>query len=103
MEWPLLKPIEFALTVSATLDHRSARVPQVPIQPLLPQHGDECCEQGDKETRVHEASDDDDIARRTSLSGRNGGGLTGDGGVVESEEDGAEEGSGFLVRIGLEA
>jgi len=29
----------------------------------------------------------------------NGGGLTGDGGLIEGEEDGTEEGSGLLVRI----
>ena len=69
---------------------------------MLPQHSDERGEQGDKETRVHEASSGNNIARWTSPNGRNGGGLTGDGGLVESEGDGAEEGGGFLVGIGLE-
>jgi len=32
----------------------------------------------------------------------NGRGLTGDGGLVESEEDGAEEGGGLFIGIGLE-
>ena len=85
------------------LDHRSARIAQVPVQPLLPQHGNKCSEQGDKETHVHEASGDDDLARWIFLSGRSDEGLTGDGGLVESEENNAEEGGGFLVWIGLEA
>jgi hypothetical protein len=45
VEWPFLEPIAFALAVSATLDHRPARVPQVPVEPLFSQHRDECGEQ----------------------------------------------------------
>jgi len=90
------------LTVSTTLDHRPARIAQVPVQPLLPQHRDECGQQGHQKTRVHETGDDDNLARWVSLNGWNGGGLTGDGGLIESEEDGTEEDSGLLVWIGLE-
>ena len=102
VQWPFLEPIAFALTVAATLDHRPARVPQVPIQPLLAQHGDERGEHGDQKTRVHETGDGNDLARRTFLNRWNGGGLTGDGGLVESEEDCAEESRRLLVRVGLE-
>ena len=69
---------------------------------MLPQHGNERGEQGDQKTRVHEAGDGDDLARWAFLNGWNGGGLTGDGGLIESEEDSAEEGSGLLAGIGLE-
>ena len=37
VQWPLLEPVAFALTVSAALDHRSARIPQGPVQPLFSQ------------------------------------------------------------------
>ena len=102
VEWPLLQPIAFALTVPTMLNHRPTRVPQVSIQPLLPQHGNECSEQGDQETQVHQAGGGDDLTRWIFLSRWDNGGLTGDGGLVESEKDSAEEGGGFLVRIGLE-
>ena len=69
---------------------------------MLPQHGNECGEQGDHKTRVHETGDGDDLARRGLLSRWDGGGLTGDGGLIEGEEDGTEEGRRLLVRIGLE-
>jgi hypothetical protein len=99
---PLLQPITFSLAVSATLDHRPARIPQVPVQPLLPQHRDECGQQRDQETRIHQAGRGDDLARWAFLNGRNGGGLAGNGGLVEGEEDGTEEGGGLFVGIGLE-
>jgi hypothetical protein len=102
VQWPFLEPIAFALTVPATLDRRPARIPQVPVQPLLPQHGDECGEQRDHETRVHETGDDDDLAKRAFLGRWNDGGFTGDGGLIECEEDGAEEGCRLLVWVGLE-
>jgi len=103
VQWPFLEPIEFALTVSATLDHRSTRIAQVSVQPLFAQHGDERGEKGDRKARVHETGDGDDLARRGLLNGWDGGGLTGDDGLVEGEEDGTEEGRRLLVGIGLEA
>ena len=75
---------------------------QIPVQPLLPQHCDECRQQRDQETRVHQARRRDDLARWASLNGRNGGGLAGNGGLVEREEDGPEERRGLFVGIGLE-
>ena len=86
------------MTVATTLDHRPARIPQVPVQPLLAQHRDECSEQGNQKARVHDTRDGNDLARWISP----GGGLTGDGGLIESEEDGAEEGNRLLIGIGLE-
>ena len=68
---------------------------------MLPQHRDECSKQGHQKTRVHETGDGDDLARRTFLDRRNGRGFTGDGGLIESEEDGAE-GSGLVIWIWLE-
>ena len=103
VEWPFLEPIEFALTVSATLDHRPARITQVPVQPLLAQHGGECSEQGQQKARVHQTGDSDDLARWAFLDRWDGGGLTGDGGLVEGEENGTEEGRRLLVGIGSEA
>jgi len=69
---------------------------------LLAKHGDECGKQGDHETRVHEAGDGDDLPRWIFLNERNYGGLTGDGRLIEGEEDGPEEGCGLFIRIGLE-
>ena len=70
------------------------------VQPLLAHHGDECSQQGDHKTRVHEAGDSDNLARRSFLNRRNCGSFTGDGRLIESED--GTEGSGLLVRIGLE-
>ena len=69
---------------------------------MLAQRGDKCSQHGDRKTRVYEAGGHDDLARWIFPNGRNYGGFTGDGGLIESEEDGAEEGSGLLVGIGLE-
>ena len=103
VEGPLLEPIALALAVTATLDHRPARVPQVSVEPLLPQHRDECGKQRDHQTSVHESGDRDDLGGRIFLGGWNGGGLIRDGGLIEGEENCAEESRGLLVRIGLEA
>ena len=96
-----IEPIALALTVSATLDHRPARIAQVSVQPLLPQHGNEGSKEGDQETRVHETGGGDDLAGWILLNRWNNGGLAGDGGLIESEEDCTEEGCGLLVWIGL--
>ena len=69
---------------------------------MLAQHSDECGEHGYYETRVHETGHGDDLARWIFLGWWDGRGLTRDGGLIESEEDRAEEGGGLLVRIGLE-
>ena len=45
MEWPLLQSLQFTLTVSTTLDRRPSCFPQVTVEPLLPQHRDECRKQ----------------------------------------------------------
>ena len=82
-------------SVSVTPDHRPARIPQVSVQPLLSQHSDECREQ---KARAHGASGGDDLTQWSSLNRRNGGGLTGDSGLIESEEDGTEEGHRLVVR-----
>ena len=102
VERPPLESIAFALTVTATLNHRPTRIAQVTVQPLLAQHGDERGEQGDHKARVHQTSDSDDLAPWISLGGWDGRGLTGDGGLIEGEEDRAEEGGRLLVGIGLE-
>ena len=69
---------------------------------MLTQHRDECGEQGDHETRIHETSHGDDLARWVPLDRWDGRSVTRDGGLVESEEDRAEEGGGLFVGIGLE-
>ena len=102
VEGPFLQPVALALTVSATLDHRPARMPQVPVEPLLAQHRDERGEQRDQETRVHEPSDGDDLGGGTSWDGWNGGGFARDSRLVEGEEDCTEESCGLLVRIWLQ-
>ena len=90
------------MAISATLDHRAARITQVPVEPLLSQHGDECGEQGDQKACVHEVGDCDDLARWVFRSGWNGKGLAWNRRLIESEEDGTEEGRGLLVWVGPE-
>ena len=102
MQWPFLQPIAFSLTVSASLDHRPTRIPQVSVQPLLAQHRDECGKHGDHETRIHETGDSDNLARWIPLGRWDGRSGARDGRLIESEENRAEEGGGLLVRIGLE-
>ena len=102
VERPFLEPVAFALPVAAALDHRATRIAQVSIQPLLPQHGDECGEKGDQKACIHEAGGSNDLARRIFLNRWDNRSLTGDGGLIESEKDGTEESSGLLVGIGLE-
>ena len=51
---------------------------------------------------MHETGGGDNLALWISLNGWNGGGLTRDSGLIESEADGAEKGGGLLVGIGLE-
>ena len=51
---------------------------------------------------MHEPGDNYDLARGIFLNGWNGRGLTGDGGLIESEEDCAEEGHGLVVWVGAE-
>jgi len=62
----------------------------------------ECGEQGDYETRIHETGDSDNLGQWISLNGWDGGSVTRDSRPVESEENRMEEGGRFLVRIGLE-
>ena len=88
--------------VSTTLGHWPTRIPQTLGNPLLCQQSDECGEQGDHETRAHEIVGGDDSSRWALLDTWNGGDLTGNGGLVESEEDGTEEGRRLLVWIGFE-
>jgi len=102
MEGPLLESIALPLTVSATFDCRPAGIPEVPVEPLLSQHRDECGKERDQETRVHEPGDCDDLAGRALLDGWDGGGFVWDGRLVEGEEDCTEDGCRLLVRIGLE-
>ena len=42
VEGPLLQSIALPLTICGALDRRPAGVPEVPIEPLLSQHCDEC-------------------------------------------------------------
>ena len=100
VERPLLESIALALTVSTTLDHRPARVPQVTVEPLFAQHRGERGEQRDEKTRVHESSGGDNLAGRAFLDGWYGGGFVGDSGLIEGEENCAQEGCGLVVWIG---
>ena len=75
---PFLQPITLWLAVSTTFDHRN------------------------QEICIHQAGRRDDLARWVFASGRNGGGLAENGGLVESEEYGTKKGSGLFIRIGLE-
>ena len=91
------------MTVTTALDHRPAQIRQVPVQPLLAQHGDERGEQGDQKTRVHEPGGDDGRILRALPSGWNDGDPVGGGGLIEGEENCAEEVRRLLAGIGLEA
>ena len=92
VERPLLKSIVFSLTVSATLDHRPTRIPQVSVKPLLPQHRNERGKQRDQETCIHEPGGRDDLAGRVVLGGWNYESFIRNGRLVESEKDCAKEG-----------
>lgn len=102
VERPFLKPIAFELTITATFDRRPARISQVPVYPLLPQHGEECNEQGNRKTRVHEPGRGDDPTWWILLNRGDDGDLAGDNGLIKGEEDRTKEGGGLFVWIGLE-
>ena len=70
-----LQPITISLAVSATLD---------------------------QEIRVYRAGRRGDLARWVFTNESNGERLAGNGGSVESEKDGTDEGRGLFVGIGLE-
>ena len=76
-------------------------MPQVSVQPLLPQHRDECGQQRDKKTRVQESSGCDNLPGGALLDKWDSGGFVWDRGVVEGEEDCTKEGCGLVVGIGL--
>ena len=67
-------------------------MPQVSVQPLLPQHGDESGQQRHQKACVQQTSDGDDLAGRVLLNGWNCGGFIWDRGVIEGEKNGTEEG-----------
>ena len=88
------------VATSASLDRRPIQIAQVSVQPLLAQHRDGCGEHGDCETRAHETGDGGDLARQAFPNRWNDGGFTGDGGLIESEEDSSEEGRRLFVGSG---
>ena len=92
----------FASPACFRSDRRLARVPQESVQLLLSQHCEECCEQRGQQTGTQETRDGDDLAGRDLLNGRNGRGFAWDWGLVEGEEDGAEECHRLVVGGGLE-
>jgi len=92
----------FTLTVSTTLDHRPAHIPQVAVKPLFPQCRDERGEQRDQETCVHEPCDSDNLAGGIFLSGWNSGGFTGDSGLVEGKKDCTKDGCRLIIRVWFE-
>ena len=75
-------------------------MPQVSIQPLLPQHRDERCEKRHQEARIQETSSGDNLVGRALLDRQNGGGFVWHGGMVESEENRTEERCCLFVGIG---
>ena len=76
-------------------------MPQVSVQPLLPQHGGECSQQRDHKTSVQEGGGSDDPTGGVSSDGGDNRGFVWDRGTIEGEEDRAEEGCGLVVGIGL--
>ena len=102
MKRPFLESIEFALAVSATLDHRSTRVPQISVEPLLPQHRGERGQERHYEACVQEGSGGDDFCGRVLLDRRDDGGFVWDYGMVKGEEDCAKERHGLVVWVRLE-
>jgi len=78
-------------------------MPQVTVEPLLPQHGNEGDEEWDCQTCIHEVRGDDGLAGGIFLPGRwNQGDFAYDGRLVEGEEDGTKEGYRLFGRIRLE-
>ena len=69
---------------------------------MFSQHGDKCGQQEDQKTGIHETGDSGDLTQQAFLNRWDGRGLTGDGGLIESEEDGTEKGYGLFIWIRLE-
>jgi hypothetical protein len=67
-------------------------VPEVPVQPLLPQHCNECGQQGHQQTRIYKDRGRDDLRGGTIPRLGSGGVFVGNDGPVESEEDCAKVG-----------
>ena len=53
--------------ISATLDHRPARILQVLVEPLFAQHRDENGKQRDQKACVHEPGDGDNLTGRIGV------------------------------------
>jgi len=77
-------------------------MPGVSVKPLFPQHCNECGKERDQEAGIHEYGDSDNLSGR-SFPGRCDGLIfTRGSGLIESEEDRAEEGCGFTIWIRLQ-
>ena len=74
---------------------------QVPVQPLLPQHRNECGQKRGQKAHVQEAGGSDDVAGGVLLDGRNNSSFVWDGGVVEGKEDSAKKSCGLSAGIWL--
>ena len=68
---------------------------------MIPEHSNERGKQGGQNARIHETGDGDGFARWISLNRWDGRSLAGDGGLIESEENSAEEGRRLFVWIEL--
>ena len=75
---------------------------QVPVDPLLSQHGDERGKQRDQKTCVQETGDGNNLAWWVSPGRWDSRALTRDSGLIEGEEDRTEESYGLFVWIGFE-
>ena len=75
---------------------------EVPVQPQLAQHRDECGEQRHQQTRIQEVYGCDDLRRGTIPRWGSGGVFVRDNGPVEAEEDCSEVGFRSFAGIGLE-
>ena len=76
-------------------------MPQVSVEPLLPQHRDERGQQRDQKACVQETTDDNDLHGRMIFDGWNGSNFVWDCGIVEGEENGMKEGCRLVTGIRL--
>ena len=101
-EWPFMEPIELALAVAASLNHRPSFASNIPVELLFSQHCNESGEQRDQQTRIHKTSCYDDRAGGGPLGSRDGGVFAWNGGLVEGEENSTKKNCRLLIGVRCE-
>ena len=77
-------------------NYQTTQIPQILVQLLFPQHGNEGCKQGDRETNIYEPRN---LAHWIFPNRWSGGDFTWDNRPTESELDHKEEGHRLLIPL----